>query len=189
MSLSPGSVNFGNVNAGSSATQKVQVSNTGNSSVTVTQVAASGAGISVSGLAAPVTLAPSQSMSLNVQFAPTTSGATTGSVTVTNNDGVNAVAAVTGAGVQAGLSLTPASANFGSVVTGNTNSQTLQVKNSGTCEPGDFASDGNGYRIQPERPGAADDVDPGPERELQRAVRAASGGKCQRRDLNREQCS
>jgi len=133
MSLSPGSVNFGNVNTGSSTTQKVQVSNTGNSSVTVTKVTASGAGISVGGLAAPVTLQPSQSMSLNVQFAPTTSGATTGSVTVTNNDGVNAVAAVTGAGVQAGLSVTPASANFGSVVTGNTNSQTLQVKNSGTA--------------------------------------------------------
>jgi hypothetical protein len=44
--------------------------------VTVTQVAASGAGISVGGLAVPVTLAPAQSVALNVTFAPTTSGAT-----------------------------------------------------------------------------------------------------------------
>ena len=29
--------------------------------------------------------------------------------------------------------LTPASANFGSVVKGNTNSQTIQIKNSGTA--------------------------------------------------------
>jgi hypothetical protein len=47
--------------------------------------------------------------------------------------------------VQAGLSVTPASANFGSVVTGNTNSQTLQVKNIGTASLSDFASDGNGF--------------------------------------------
>ena len=49
MSLSPTSVNFGNVTTGSSATQNVQLSNTGNSSVTVSQIAASGTGISVSG--------------------------------------------------------------------------------------------------------------------------------------------
>ena len=132
MALSPASLNFGYVTAGSSTTQNVQVSNTGNSSVTVTQAAASGAGISVSGLGAPVTLAPSQSLALRVTFAPTTAGATAGSVTVTNNDGVNAVAAVTGTEVQAGLSLTPTSASFGSVVTGNTNSQTVQIRNSGT---------------------------------------------------------
>jgi len=132
MSLSPSSLNFGNVSAGSSTKQNVQVSNSGNSSVTVTQVAASGAGISVGGLAAPVALAPSQSLTLSVTFAPTTAGATTGSVTVTNNDGVNAVAAVTGTQVQPGLSLTPTSASFGSVVTGNTNSQTVQIRNSGT---------------------------------------------------------
>jgi Abnormal spindle-like microcephaly-assoc'd, ASPM-SPD-2-Hydin/HYDIN/CFA65/VesB-like, Ig-like domain/Cep192 domain 4 len=133
MLLSPSSVNFGNVNAGSSTTQNVRLSNTGNSSVTVTQAVASGTGISVSGLGAPVTLAPSQSVTLSVTFAPTTAGATAGSVTVTNNDGVSAVAAVTGTQVQPGLSLTPASANFGSVVKGNTNSQTVQIKNSGTA--------------------------------------------------------
>ncbi len=133
MSLSPASLNFGNVTAGSSSTQNVVLSNTGNSSVTVMKAAASGAGISVSGLAAPVTLAPTQTVALSVTFAPTTAGATAGSVTVTNNDGVNAVAAVTGTQVQAGLSLTPSSASFGSVVTGNTNSQTVQIKNSGTA--------------------------------------------------------
>ena len=132
MSLSPTSVNFGNVNTGSSATQNVQLSNTGNSSVTVSQIAATGTGISMSGATAPLTLAPAQSVTLAVKFAPTTSGAATGSLTVTNNQGVNALAAVTGTGVQAGLSLTPSSASFGSVVSGNTNSQTIQVKNSGT---------------------------------------------------------
>jgi Abnormal spindle-like microcephaly-assoc'd, ASPM-SPD-2-Hydin/Transmembrane protein 131-like N-terminal/Protein of unknown function (DUF1573) len=133
MSLSPTSVNFGNVNAGSSATQSVQLSNTGNSSVTVTQVAASGTGISVSGVTLPLTLAPSQSIALSVTFAPTTAGTTAGSLTVTNSNGGNAVAALTGTQVQSGLTVTPASASFGSVVTGNTNSQTVQIRNSGTA--------------------------------------------------------
>jgi len=133
MSLTPGSVSFGNLNVGSSSTQNVQLANTGNSSVTVSQVAASGAGVSVSGVSAPVTIAPAQSVPLTVRFSPTAGGAVAGSVTVTNSEGINAVAAVTGTAVQAGLSVTPSSASFGSVVTGNTNSQTIQLKNSGTA--------------------------------------------------------
>src|SRR5262249_28371708 len=133
MSLTPGSVSFGNRNVGSSSTQTVQLANTGNSSVTVSQVAASGPGVTVSGLAAPVTIAPAQSLPLTVKFQPTAGGAVAGSVTVTNSEGINAVAAVTGTAVQAGISVTPSSASFGSVVTGNTNSQTIPLKNSGTA--------------------------------------------------------
>jgi hypothetical protein len=133
MSLAPASLNFGNVNVGSSTTQNVQLSNTGNTSVTLTQIAASGSGISVGGVATPLTLAPSQGVMLTVKYSPVVSGTTAGSVTVTNNDGVNATEAVTGTAVQAGLIVTPASASFGSVVIGNTNSQTIQLKNSGTA--------------------------------------------------------
>jgi Abnormal spindle-like microcephaly-assoc'd, ASPM-SPD-2-Hydin len=133
MSLSPASLNFGNVNVGSTAAQNMQLSNTGNASITITQVAASGTGISVSGVTTPLTISPSQSVTVAVHFAPTSAGATTGSLTVTNSQGVNAIGAVTGTGVQPALSVTPSSASFGSVVVGNTNSQTLQLKNSGTA--------------------------------------------------------
>ncbi len=133
MSLTPTSISFGNVNTGSIATQNVQLANTGNSSVTVTQVAVSGAGVSVSGATAPFTIAPSQSVPLTIRFTPTTSGAMSGSVTVTNNSGGSIVETVTGTGTQAGLSVTPASASFGSVVTGNTNSQTIQLTNNGNA--------------------------------------------------------
>lgn len=149
MSLTPPSVSFGNLNVGSTATQVVQLSNTGNSSVTVSQVAASGAGVSVSGLTVPATIAPSQSVPLSVTFAPTTGGAVAGSVTVTNDGGVNVVAAVTGAGAQAGLSVTPSSTSFGSVVTGSTKSQTIQVKNSGTASltVSNVAAAGSGFSV------------------------------------------
>jgi hypothetical protein len=149
MSLAPGSLSFGNLNLGSAAKQTVQLANTGNSSVTVTQVAASGAGVSVSGITVPTTLAPSQSLPLTVTFAPATSGAVAGSITVTNNEGVNAVASVTGTGVQAGLSVTPTSASFGSVVTGSTNSQTIQLKNSGTASLSisQISATGSGFTV------------------------------------------
>jgi hypothetical protein len=149
MSLTPGSVSFGNINLGSTGSQTVQLGNTGNSSVTVSQVAASGSGVSVSGLAAAVTIAPSQSVPLTVKFAPTTSGTVAGSLTVTNSEGINAVAAVTGVGVQAGISVTPSSASFGSVVTGSTNSQTIQLKNSGTASltVSQVAATGSGFSV------------------------------------------
>jgi len=149
MSLTPGSVSFGNLNVGSTASQTVQLANTGNSSVTVSQVTAGGNGVSVSGLAAPVTIAPSQGVPVTVKFAPTSSGAVAGNITITNSEGINAVAAVTGTGVQAGISVTPSSASFGSVVTGNTNSQTIQLKNSGTASltVSQVAATGSGFSV------------------------------------------
>jgi hypothetical protein len=149
MSLNPTSVAFGNLNVGSTAKQTVQLSNTGNTSFTVTQVAAAGTGVSVSGLALPATIAPSQSVPLTVTFAPTAGGAVAGSLTVTNDGGVNVVAAVTGTGVQAGLGVTPSSASFGSVVTGSNNSQTIQLKNSGTASltVSQVAATGSGFSV------------------------------------------
>jgi hypothetical protein len=134
MALSPSTVSFGNINAGSTKSNTIQLSNTGNSNVTISQVIASGAGISVSGLSTPATIAPSQSVPLTVTYAPTAAGSVAGSVTVTNSDGVNCIAAVTGTGIQAALSVSPTTASFGSVVTGNSSStQSIQLKNSGTA--------------------------------------------------------
>jgi hypothetical protein len=149
MVLNPTSVVFGNLNVGSTAKQTVQLSNTGNTSFTVTQVAAAGAGVSVSGLAVPATIAPSQGVPLTVTFAPTAGGAVAGSITVTNDGGVNVVGAVTGTGVQAGLSATPTSVSFGSVVTGSTNSQTIQLKNTGTASlsVSQVAATGSGFSV------------------------------------------
>jgi hypothetical protein len=76
MSFSPSSVSFGNVSTGSTATQNVQLSNTGNSSVTVSQIAAAER-VSGERAAAPLTIAPAQSVTLAVKFTPTTGGAAT----------------------------------------------------------------------------------------------------------------
>ena len=149
MALSPASVAFGNVNTGSTAAQTVTLTNTGNGSISISQVSASGAGVSVSGLSAGASLAPSQSVPLSITFSPSATGAINGSLSIANTQGGNASASITGAGVQAGLSVTPGSAAFGNVVTGNTNSQTIKLTNTGgaTLTVSQATVTGSGFSI------------------------------------------
>jgi hypothetical protein len=85
LTASPSSLSFGSITAGASGTQSVTLANTGNSSVSVSQISISGTGFSASGFALPVTLAAGQSTSFSATFAPTTTGNLSGSVTVTSN--------------------------------------------------------------------------------------------------------
>jgi hypothetical protein len=85
LSLSTNTVTFGNVDTGTSSTQTVTVTNAGNSNVQISQIAASGAGYTLSGASVPVTLTPSQKMTFSVIFSPTVTGAVSGSVTITSN--------------------------------------------------------------------------------------------------------
>src|SRR5207245_1546111 len=86
LSISPTSLSFGNVTTGtSSATQNVTITNTGNSNVAISQINLIGAGYLMTGGGAPVTLSPSQTITLVVQFSPTTAGAVSGSITIVSN--------------------------------------------------------------------------------------------------------
>ena len=101
LSISPTSLNFGNVTTGtSSPTQNVTITNTGNSNVAISQISLTGAGYSMTGGSAPVTLSPSQSITLVVQFSPTTVGAPSASITVVSNaTGSPATISLSGTGV------------------------------------------------------------------------------------------
>ncbi len=133
MTPTPSSVAFGSVQAGSSGSQSVSIKNTGNSNVTISQVTVSAKDVSVSGITTPVTLTPSQTTSMTVSFNPTASESVSGNVTVTDSAGSSAVIPVTGTGVQAALSITPSSVGFGTVSVGSTDSQTIQLSNTGTA--------------------------------------------------------
>jgi hypothetical protein len=85
LTASPASLSFGSITTGASGTQSVTLANTGNSSVSVSQISLSGAGFSTAGFALPVTLVAGQSTSFSVTFAPTTTGSLSGSITVTSN--------------------------------------------------------------------------------------------------------
>jgi len=86
LSISPTSLSFGNVTTGtSSATQSVTITNTGNSNLTISQISAGGAGYSVTGGSAPVTLTPTQRLVLTVQFSPSATGSVNGSISIVSN--------------------------------------------------------------------------------------------------------
>ena len=131
LSANPTSLAFGNVNAGVTSSKSVTLTNSGTGNVTISQVTVSAKDTTTSGVTVPVTLTPGQTQTMNVVFKPTAQETVSGNVTVTNSLGTNTVVAVSGTGVQAGISLTPSSANFGSVTVGATNSQTIQIGNTG----------------------------------------------------------
>ncbi|HET8925075.1 MAG TPA: choice-of-anchor D domain-containing protein [Candidatus Acidoferrum sp.] len=101
LGITPGSLNFGNVTTGTtSLAQTVTISNTGNSNVTISQITLSGAGYLMTGGAAPVTLTPSQTLTLSVTFGPSVAGSVNGSVSIVSNaTGSPTAVTLTGTGV------------------------------------------------------------------------------------------
>jgi len=138
------SVAFGNVPVGSPATQSVTLSSTGTAAVIVNSAAVSGTGFSVSGATFPLTLNPSQTATLSLQFDPTATGAATGKLTIASNSSSNSSAAValSGTGVPIAVDLSW-SAPSGSVsgyniyrATGS--SSTYQKLNSSVSSPASY---------------------------------------------------
>ena len=133
--VSPASLSFGNILAGSTATQYLSISNTGGSTLTVSQVTVSGSSFNESGPVPPFTLAAGQSQTLAVNFAPASAGTYNGSLVV-NSDAANSVGpvALSGTSTLAGtflLTAAPTSVSFGSVVVGTSTTQTIALTNTG----------------------------------------------------------
>ncbi len=134
LSASPALLSFGNVATGSSTEKQIVVTNAGNAAVKISSATAVGAGLTISGVAPPTTVNPSASVTLTASFAPNATGSDTGSITIVSDAGNSPLTIPTsGSGVQAGLTISPASYNFGSVVDGQTKSQTITLTNTGTA--------------------------------------------------------
>jgi fibronectin type 3 domain-containing protein len=94
-------MSFGSVNLGASTTQGVTLTNTGNSSVGISQSTVTGTGFSISGLTTPLNLTAGQSTTFTVIFAPASSGTSTGNIHVVSNATNSPVAiALSGTGAQ-----------------------------------------------------------------------------------------
>jgi hypothetical protein len=134
LSVSPTSAAFGNINVGNNNTKSVTITNSGTSSVAISSVSVSGGGMSANGIATPMTLAAGQTTVLSVVFAPTVSGAVSGTVSVASNaTNSPGVITTTGTGTQPQLSASPSTLNFGSVAVGSSGSQTITLSNTGTA--------------------------------------------------------
>jgi Abnormal spindle-like microcephaly-assoc'd, ASPM-SPD-2-Hydin/Immunoglobulin I-set domain len=96
------SLPFGNVILGSNSILGVAFTNSGNSSVSISNVTISGAGFTASGMSGGQIVTPGATASLNIMFAPAAILAVTGSVTVTSNaTNSPATISLTGTGIPA----------------------------------------------------------------------------------------
>jgi Abnormal spindle-like microcephaly-assoc'd, ASPM-SPD-2-Hydin/Protein of unknown function (DUF1573) len=129
----PTSLSFGSVTVGSNQSASETVTNTGGSSVTISQVGISGTGFTVSGITAPVTLTAGQSAAFSVTFTPQSAATASGSVTVTSNaPSPTLTIPLSGTGLAPGaLGPNPTSLNFGSVTVGSNQSVSETVTNTG----------------------------------------------------------
>lgn len=89
LSLNAGSVAFGDVTVGSPATQSLTLTSSGSAAVTVSNVSITGSGFTFSGATFPLTLNPTQTATLSVQFNPASAGAATGQLTIASNSSSN----------------------------------------------------------------------------------------------------
>jgi len=91
---SASSISFGSVAVGQSSSKPEIFSNTGSTSLTVSQLTVSSTDFQINGVTLPFTLEPGQSQSFNVVYSPKSAGNSSGSITV-NSDVAMTVSANT----------------------------------------------------------------------------------------------
>ena len=127
LSLSSSTLNFGNVQLGSAKSMLLALTNAASSAaVQISQVTASGPSFTVTGVTLPVNLAAGQSVTLSVDFKPTSAGSTSGNVSIASTaTNSNISVGLSGAGLASGqLAVSPASMNFSGVTVGGSQNQT-----------------------------------------------------------------
>jgi FtsP/CotA-like multicopper oxidase with cupredoxin domain len=127
---------------GVSTTQTVTLSNTGNMDLTINSIVLGGTNANqfTIGNGCGATLAAGATCPITVNFLPTSAGAKTATITVTDNSNLAAnstqVVTLSGTGVIATGTLTPVSNNFGTIVTGlSTSPATLFTLTNTTAFP------------------------------------------------------
>lgn len=136
------SINFGNVQVGSSLILPCVVTNTTASSITISQASTSGTGFAFIGPNLPITLAPQQTVNLSVSFNPQTAGSVSGGLTASywSNWGHSKVHNYTASSILSGTGQSttnpgyltaPSSMSLGSVPLGSSQTKPVTVSNTG----------------------------------------------------------
>jgi hypothetical protein len=124
LSANPATLTFPTVQVGNSANLSETLTNTGGTTVAISNVSASSP-FSFSGLNNfPINLTPNQSVTFTATFTPTVGGTASGNLSVTSNASNSTTAiGLSGSGTAAGtLAVSPSSLSFGSVVVGSSSS-------------------------------------------------------------------
>jgi hypothetical protein len=136
LTASLGSIAFGNVTIGTSATQFLTLTSTGTSAVTISSATISGTGFTLIVGGGPVTLNPSQSLTLQIQFNPTATGVSMGQLRIgsdaTGVSVANLVLSGTGVAGSPQLTVSTAILGFGNVSVNTPVTKTLTLTSTGT---------------------------------------------------------
>jgi hypothetical protein len=134
LSCTPVSLRFGEIVIHQTETLLVTVTNNGQTSVTISEIAVSDSEFAVSKLDLPLVLQAGQSVDLNANFTPTAKGLTKGTVTISSNaSNPTLVLDVGGDGVdRESLSASPSSVSFGQVAIGASSTEPVVLTNDGS---------------------------------------------------------
>lgn len=135
VSVSPGSVNFGEVTVGSQGTDVVTITNSSGQPMIVSAVAVTGGDFDTTGLSLPLDIPSGASSEFRVQFTPQSPGNAVGSLAIVSNViPTPQRLPLLGTGVTRHLSMSPASIDFGELTAGRRTTRTLTVRNAGTAK-------------------------------------------------------
>ena len=131
--LIPNAVDFSTVIVGQKNTQTVKLSNTGTNNLRISNIQIVGQGLSIAGVAFPLSLSPQTSQIFNVEFAPEIAGTVNGTLTVMSNLPAPATVTITGIGTAAleKLQTDPVSINFGPLKVKGRATKNVTITNSG----------------------------------------------------------
>jgi hypothetical protein len=131
------SISFGTVALNALSSQSLQITSTGTGPIKIETIAASGLGFSVQGTTLPIRLQPGQTLSVQVQFKPTVSGISSGSVIITTNSfkepSLTIPLSGTGATGSPILTLSATSLNFPDSPGGTPQTQAITLSSTGTA--------------------------------------------------------
>jgi Abnormal spindle-like microcephaly-assoc'd, ASPM-SPD-2-Hydin len=136
LTVSTSSLSFGNVTVGTATTLPLTLTSTGTSPVIVNSAAISGSGFTIVAQSFPVTLNPAQSVTLQVQFDPTATGAASGQITISSNSATGGRQSVILSGMgnaaNPNLTISNASVSFGSIAINTATTKSLTLTSTGT---------------------------------------------------------
>ncbi|MFQ5708977.1 MAG: malectin domain-containing carbohydrate-binding protein [bacterium] len=139
ITVSPLSLDFGDVDTSATSDLTVTITNDGNADLQVSGLTTTNSVFSVVSPATPVTIVPAASEIVTVRFSPTAAGVQTGDLEITSDDPDEGLVTVslTGNGVvpppdAPNISVNPTSLDFGQVTVDSTSDAIVTITNDGT---------------------------------------------------------
>jgi hypothetical protein len=156
IAINPTSIDFGNVMVDNSLQRSVRITNDGTANLVISSMKVTGADSTLFTftLTSPITIAPSRSSDITVQFLPTSIGIKSAELNINNNspDSV-AVVPLTGTGIYVSADIFPVAINFGTLQIGSQSDSAVYITNTGSINMNitevNITGDANQFIVNP----------------------------------------